>query len=298
MLREMPFYRVSRERMGKRGTAAAVLALLACQTAMPVAASPRLPAPIPSLPILFPVAALGFTVEDILGVAGQETAVAVTLPSPADLQEAGAEIGTFMLIRNVPQMVSFSAGMSTGRVWVIPLRDAGDLRLVSEPRGTGSFRLEFSLIGPGNRVLAIHEAALELRSSDTIARQPVPVPQPTVAAIVPEPTPRAAPAPAANPVKPVKPVGKEEEARLLQRGDLRIKEGVVSEARLIFKWLAERGSGPGALALARSYDEAYVSSYAASGVKADMKEARRWYERAAELENTEAQKRLSELPAR
>jgi TPR repeat protein len=41
-----------------------------------------------------------------------------------------------------------------------------------------------------------------------------------------------------------------------------------------------------------------MSAYPASAVKPDMKEARRWYERAAELENAEAQKRLSELPAR
>src|SRR5688572_20113495 len=153
MLRRMPFERMGREWMEKREIAVAVLALLACQTTMPAAAVPHLPPPAPSLPIVSSIAALSFVVEDISSVAGQEAAVAITLPSPYDLQQAGAEIGTFVLIRNVPQTVSFSAGMSTGRVWVIPLREAGDLRLVSESRGTGSFRLEFSLIGPGNRVL-------------------------------------------------------------------------------------------------------------------------------------------------
>lgn len=321
-----------------------MLALFVAEDASPsLAASVRLPKSTPLTILVQPVAAINFVVEDIIGIAGQEAPIELTLPSADQLQQAGAETGSFLLIRNVPQAISFSAGMSTGRVWVVPLREASDLRLVSQPRAVGNFKLEFSLIGPGNRVLAAKEAPVELRSADVLGQGAAPVPEPTAATAEPEPRPVAAvplappalepeprpaavfpvppaapepaprplaalpsapepvarPAPApAQPAKPVKPIGKEEEARLLKRGEQLITEGALSEARLILKWLADRGSGAGALALARSYDQAFVSAYPASAITPDMKEARRWYERAAELQNTEAKKRLSELPAR
>lgn len=281
----------------------------------------RQPQPAPLSTLIQHVSTVNFGVEDIIGIAGQEAPVELTLPSADQLQQAGAETGSFLLIRNVPQAISFSAGMSTGRVWVVPLREADSLRLISQPRSVGSFRLEFSLIGPGNRVLAARETPVELRSSDVLGQPAAPVPEPTaataspepeptvaiaspgpepkpkVAAVSPEPKPKlVAPEPAPRPA--AKPIGKEEEARLLKRGDQLIKDGALSEARLILKWLADRGSGSGALALARSYDEAFVIAQPALGVKPDMKEARRWYERAAELQNAEAKKRLSELPAR
>ena len=111
---------------------------------------------------------------------------------------------------------------------------------------------------------------------------------------------KAAPQPAATAATPKQTVAisKGEEAKLLARGTRQIAEGAISEARLIFKWLAERGSGAAAFALAQTYDEAVVANSPTSGLTADMREARRWYERAAELENPEAQKRLSELRSR
>lgn len=272
--------------------AAAALVLTAGGSMPSRAATVRLPEPAPLAVTVQHVATVPFSVEDIIGIAGQEAAVELTLPSAEDLQQAGAETGSFLLIRNVPNVLSFSAGMSTGRVWVVPLREAANLRLMSQPVATGSFRLEFSLIGPGNRVLAVRDTPVELRSSDVLAGTTPVAPKPTAATAAPEPAPR----PAA--VQPSKPIAKEEEARLLQRANNLIKEGALSEARLILKWLADRGSGAGALALARSYDEAFVTSQPALGVRADMKEARRWYERAAELQNAEAKKRLSELPSR
>jgi hypothetical protein len=280
-------------------TAAAAFALLSGQSmTLSLAATVRFPIPGASLPLVQPVATLPFAVGDIIATTGKDAPVAITLPSESELQSAGAETGTFVLIRNVPQVISFSAGMSTGRVWVVPLRETETLKLISQPQGEGNYRLEFSLIGPGNRVLATEEASVELRAPDRIAREIAPERQSTAATASPEPAPRPALMQPAKPIAPSKPVAKGEEDRLLRRGNQLIKEGALSEARLILKWLAERGSGAGALALAQSYDEAFMSAYPASAVKPDMKEARRWYERAAELENAEAQKRLSELPAR
>jgi hypothetical protein len=338
--------------------ATSALALLIAQAAPPPAhaASLRPPLFAPPWNEVLLVSTVNFAVEDIIGIAGQEAPIELTLPSAEQLQQAGAETGSFLLIRNVPQAISFSAGMSTGRVWVVPLREADALKLISQPRSVGSFRLEFSLIGPGNRVLAAKDTPVELRSPDVLGQSvattpeptavtpspdseatattalpelepapkavaappvlepkpkiavapPAPEPEPKVAVASPEPEPKPKialaspePAPRPAPAQPAaKPVGKEEEARLLKRGAQLIKDGALSEARLILKWLADRGSGAGALALARSYDEAFVVSQPALGVRADMKEARRWYERAAELQSAEAKKRLSELPAR
>jgi hypothetical protein len=284
---------------GTMTAAAAAFALLSGQSIAPLsAATNRYPIPGAFPPLAQPVATLPFAVEDIVATTGKDAPVAITLPSESELQSAGAETGTFVLIRNVPQVISFSTGMSTGRVWVVPLRETDTLKLISQPQGEGSYQLEFSLIGPGNRVLATRQVPVELRAPAIVAREIIPDRQTTAAAASPEPVPRSVVVQPAKPIAPSKPVAKDEEARLLQRGNQLIKEGAVSEARLILKWLADRGSGAGALALAQSYDNAFVSAYPASAIAPDMQEARRWYERAAELQNGEAKKRLSELPAR
>jgi hypothetical protein len=227
------------------------------------------------------VAGLPFAVEDVEGASGNDVPLAITLPSAEALRDQSADTGTFILVRNLPPNVGLSSGMSSGRVWVVPLREAETLKLTSGPEVAGRFTLEFNLIGPGNRVLAIDQVAVELRpaaNTANTARKEAPQPAATAAT-----------------QKQTVAISKEEEAKLLARGTQQIAEGAISEARLIFKWLAERGSGAAAFALAKTYDEAVVANSPTSGLTADMREARRWYERAAELENPEAQKRLSEL---
>jgi TPR repeat protein len=59
--------------------------------------------------------------------------------------------------------------------------------------------------------------------------------------------------------------------------------------------MVKYGSAAGALALARSYDPAYVPKSAVSAPAPDLAEARKWYERAAELGDADAKRRLTEI---
>ena len=78
-------------------------------------------------------AGLPFAVEDVEGASGNDVPLAITLPSAEALRDQSADTGTFILIRNLPQNVGLSSGMSSGRVWVVPLREAEALKLTSGP---------------------------------------------------------------------------------------------------------------------------------------------------------------------
>jgi hypothetical protein len=77
---------------------------------------------------------------------------------------------------------------------------------------------------------------------------------------------------------------------LLQNGD-------VASARLLYEHLAKKGSALGALSLAKTYDADVLLGLGVVGMRPDRAEARRWYERAAELGSPEARQRLETLSA-
>jgi hypothetical protein len=224
-----------------------------------------------------------FSVKNIEAEPGNDAPIAINLPSGAELRGAGVGEGTFLLIRNIPEGVRVSAGMATGRIWVVPLREASTLRLVSKPGVNAQFLLEFHLIGPHNRVLAKTTATVNLRQD-----------QPVAAFAPASPTPDA-PKPPVRPRPQAEPLTPRAEAILLARGKDLLQQGGIAAARLIFEDLAVDGSAAGALALAQSYDPAYVVPSAASAAAPSLAKARKWYERAAELGNPDAKRRLTEI---
>jgi len=82
---------------------------------------------------------------------------------------------------------------------------------------------------------------------------------------------------------------------LLQRADLHIRNGRLSEARETLEQAARLGSGVAALTLGAMYDPNRVAEFGNLGVQADPTLARAWYERAQALGVVEADSRLSEL---
>ncbi len=74
-----------------------------------------------------------------------------------------------------------------------------------------------------------------------------------------------------------------DETAILDRGRGILERGHVAGARLIFEYLADRGSALGAFALAQTYDAGYLGSQGLPGDRADKAMAAKWYERAAEL---------------
>jgi hypothetical protein len=254
--------------------------------------------------------ALTFSVKDIEAEPGTSAPVSIRLPSSSELRAAGAEDGAFLLIRHIPKGVSFSAGMATGRVWVVPLREASTLRLFCTPEANARFHLGFHLIGPDKRALAQTIVAVNLRPSQTVATLTPPSPklegppkppvQPLLRAEPPAPRAEPAkPAPRAEPAPPepaeLEPLTPQEETILMERGREVLKQGSVVAARLIFEELASHGSAAGALALARSYDPAYAAPSATPAPASDLAEARKWYERAAALGNSDAKRRLADI---
>lgn len=88
----------------------------------------------------------------------------------------------------------------------------------------------------------------------------------------------------------------DEIARLMKQGRQLLANGQIAPARLIFQRVAEAGEASAALALAETYDGSVLERVGAKGVPPDPVSARTWYEKAASLGATEAQRRLDTLP--
>ena len=236
---------------------------------------------------------LSFSVQDIQAEPGKDAPIDIIIPSPAELRDAGAEEGTFMLIRNIPKGVSVSAGMATGRNWVVPLREVRTLRLVTEPGMNARFQIGFHLIGPGNRILAEATVGVVVGPRQAVAAIVTLPPRAEVATAVPRQP--DAPKKSVRRQTQAPPLPPEEEEVLLAKGKDVLKQGGIAAARFMFEELARRGSAAGALALARCYDPAYVAQSAASALAPNMALALKWYERAAELGSPDAERRLAEI---
>ncbi|WP_088345201.1 MULTISPECIES: PDZ domain-containing protein [Rhodomicrobium] len=105
----------------------------------------------------------------------------------------------------------------------------------------------------------------------------------------------AAVQPQAEPVKPVLTISPEEEAERLKRGKGALALDDIAGARLIFEYLASRGSAAGAYYMAQTYDPQVRSrSPVGSIAKPDATIARSWYLKAAELGHPEAQKKIAD----
>ena len=84
-------------------------------------------------------------------------------------------------------------------------------------------------------------------------------------------------------------------ASLLSRGNAALEIGDIAAARLLLQRPAEAGEVKAAIALASTYDPAFLRRLRTIGAQSDIAAARRWYERAAELGSIEAMQRLKEL---
>jgi hypothetical protein len=238
-----------------------------------------------------PAAQLDFAARDIQVEPGVEIPLSLRLPSPEQLQRAGSETGAFILIRNIPSELSLSEGMPIGTNWIMSLPQAGRARLVAKEELGGHHRLEFLLIGPGNRVLAETSVVAKPAPAAPSVPREVVVERP-VAAVAVEPKPEKRPAP------PKRSISEDEESILLSKGAELVGQGGIAGARLIFEELAQQGSSYGALALARTYDPAYVAAAPSGSIVPDIPKALAWYKKASDLGSGEASQRISQLNTR
>jgi hypothetical protein len=247
--------------------------------------------------VIVPASQLDFSVDDIEGSPGQDLQVTIHLPSASQLASAGGGASTFILVRNIPPGVRLSAGMASGRLWVLPLHDVAGLQLSAQPEVIGSFVLDFNLVGANNQRLAQHSVALKLQSFEAPSRVGTAAPASVTPQAIDTPQ-RDTPQRARTPRRSGPLLTPQEEAVLLKRGEDLLSQGGIAAARILFEELSARESAKGALALARSYDPAFSTNARRSAIAPDLDKALMWYRRADELGSAEARNRLAEIDPR
>jgi hypothetical protein len=241
--------------------------------------------------LIVPATQLDFAARDLRVEPGIQIPLSLRLPTVDQLKSVNSEVGTFILVRNISEGLSFSEGMPIGTNWVMSLPQASRARLGASNGTVGNHRLEFLLIGSGNRVLA--ETSVIARLSEPTTPTSTGVEQPVAAiARTIEPEKRQA-QPAAPATKAT--VSREDEAILLAKGAELVGQGGIAAARLMFEELAQQGSSQGALAMARTYDPAYIAAAPTGSITPEVPKALAWYKRAAELGSGEAGLRISQL---
>ena len=85
------------------------------------------------------------------------------------------------------------------------------------------------------------------------------------------------------------------EASLMRRGDAMLAIKDISAARKLYESAADAGSAPAALALAKTFDPAYLDTLGVVGLRPDPASAAAWYRKAAALGDRDAEARLRTL---
>lgn len=86
-------------------------------------------------------------------------------------------------------------------------------------------------------------------------------------------------------------------AALVDRGNRLLGSGDVVSAQVVFAHAASVGSGPAATGLAKTYDPAFLAEIGVHGTSPDASIATAWYQRAAALGDSEANRRLARMQA-
>lgn len=222
--------------------------------------------------------------------------VAGQTPLRISIAPAGATPrNAFVRIRGLPPMAALSEGHSIAPgAWAVSLAGLGDLRVTIPASAQGRSTLTVTLVSVDGAVISEAQATL------VIGAGPPSVPSATAGPLRAAPVEQsaaAAPEAKSAPV-PLKPEDRDRALRLVKRGQQLLEDSNIAEARLLFEKAADLGLADGAIALAATFDEAELSTAGVRGVKGDVKEARRWYERAAQLGAREAQQRLQRLGAK
>ncbi len=140
------------------------------------------------------------------------------------------------------------------------------------------------------------EIALALKTAhQNLAPAEVQQPTTTVATAAPTAIVPVAPAPAAPAVAPSRRIDAAELDSLMTRARAMLASGDIAAARLLLERAAEGQDPAAALMLAETYDPAVLGSQDIRNITSDPAMARNWYQRAAQLGSTDAQRRLSQL---
>jgi TPR repeat protein len=118
---------------------------------------------------------------------------------------------------------------------------------------------------------------------------------PSAAAAAPAAAPMAALAPAVA-APPARRIDPDQLASMMQRARSMLAVGDITSARLLLERAAEAPDADAALMLAQTYDAQVLGTSDVRNIVAEPAKARAWYQRAAQLGSTDAQRRLAQLP--
>jgi hypothetical protein len=130
-----------------------------------------------------------------------------------------------------------------------------------------------------------------------IFKAPQQAPQPAMASAGNEASAGVDINPASSPARATNSIQPDEAAMLMRRGRDFLAIGDISAARVAFRRLADAGMSDAALALAYTYDPAYLAAHNVVGVHGDSAVARAMYQRAKELGSAEAGRILAHTVA-
>lgn len=221
-----------------------------------------------------------------------------------------------LLLDGLAQGTKLSAGAPVSpSSWQVPYDQVQGLSLYAPKDFTGVMNTAVSLLGADKQMLDTQAVQLKW-----IAREVKPLPDPAPQQQPQQLQPKSAqpkpavvatagdPAGAGLTIKPmnpgdtgarktetIKPIDPNEAAMLMQRGRDFLGAGDISAARIAFNRLADAGVADAALALANTYDPAYLAARHVMGVQGDRATARALYQRAKELGSAEAAQMLARL---
>lgn len=217
-----------------------------------------------------------------------------------------------LLLDGLAQGTKLSAGAPLSpSSWQVPYNQTQGLSLYAPKDFTGVMNTAVSLLGADKQMLDTQAVQLKWIARET---KPLPDPAPPPQQQQPQQPKPAVVATAGDPagagltIKPmnpgsagalkmqtIKPIDPNEAAMLMQRGRDFLGAGDISAARIAFSRLADAGIADAALALANTYDPAYLAARHVMGVQGDRATARTLYERAKALGSTEAAQTLARM---
>ena len=204
---------------------------------------------------------------------------------------------SFLRLRGFPSSVSLTEGHAIAPgAWAIPLFGLASLKAIVPAGVSGRAEIVITLVDVDGNTLAQKRTALVIASAPQEKAAPEPPRAPPVVAlpsVAPPPVKKAVPSPPS-----LSGEAKANAERMLAKGSQQLEQGNIGAARSFLQRAAEV-LAEAALKLGATYDPAELPRFGALTTSfADPKEARKWYERARELGEPEAEDRLARLARR
>jgi hypothetical protein len=217
-----------------------------------------------------------------------------------------APANAFVRLRGFPTSISLTEGHAIAPgAWAIPLFGLAQLRAIVPAGVSGRAEIVITLMDVDGNTLSQTRTALIIAAitPEKAAPEP-PRALPPVTAPLPPPAPPKKVVVITPPSAPSSPPPMTADARahadrMLAIATEKLGLGNISAARAFLQRAADAGLAEAALKLGATFDPAELArDYPMAVSSADVKEARRWYEKARELGAPEAEVRLGRLGAR